>query len=464
LYKKFVKNKIKFIFIFHNFIPAFSSAFAYAEPDKRNVLIEVLWGLPEGLYYYSHDKYIVDTQHPQIDMINKDDFTIQKKINPKNNFVCPDNNGKWVVNAVSPQYIWKQAITQESYLRDIACQTRKITEHLKKSTSVMWFIGVNEKENKCRVFPWYHEEIIFDDIPKQLNRRKNIYETHFAVKTNEDFYKLQQLISEGNNIKYITYQPIEEKMLRDKDTIKAIGELAKSANATITLEGGILSHAYYQLKRTGVAVEVKEVFHTKKNSIEYNKLVRDEIPKKIENHGEVAVTKELSRDELLQQLKIKMVEEALEVFDSKTKDEIIQELADVAEIFDSIIKRINTNKKEVMSIQKTKRDKVGGFEKGILLRHTENPVYKNIRPNNLSDEQKERKEYFWTDSTEKKGYIKHINIPISLKSFSTNILINDFKTDAKILIHIEGQRENGVMHLDFSVKNETEQSLFKGNE
>ncbi len=38
------------IFIMHNYIPAFSSAFAYAGPGEKLVRIESLWGLPEGLY------------------------------------------------------------------------------------------------------------------------------------------------------------------------------------------------------------------------------------------------------------------------------------------------------------------------------------------------------------------------------------------------------------------------------
>lgn len=35
-------------FIFHNFIPALSAAFAYADPKAPIVQIESLWGLPEG--------------------------------------------------------------------------------------------------------------------------------------------------------------------------------------------------------------------------------------------------------------------------------------------------------------------------------------------------------------------------------------------------------------------------------
>jgi hypothetical protein len=37
-------------FIFHNFIPAQSAAFAYADPKLPFVQIVALWGLPEGLY------------------------------------------------------------------------------------------------------------------------------------------------------------------------------------------------------------------------------------------------------------------------------------------------------------------------------------------------------------------------------------------------------------------------------
>src|SRR5690606_12268061 len=44
-------------FIFHNFIPAEAAAFAFSAPGERKVQIEALWGIPEGLYYNSHDKY-----------------------------------------------------------------------------------------------------------------------------------------------------------------------------------------------------------------------------------------------------------------------------------------------------------------------------------------------------------------------------------------------------------------------
>ena len=47
--------------IAHHFVPAVSSAWSRAEPNDRWVRVEALWGVPEGLYWYSHDTFEVDT-------------------------------------------------------------------------------------------------------------------------------------------------------------------------------------------------------------------------------------------------------------------------------------------------------------------------------------------------------------------------------------------------------------------
>lgn len=86
------------IFIFHNYIPAISSAFAYASPGDKLVRIEALWGLPEGLYYYSHDKYLVDTKTVDLSKRSRDNFTVHDFRNYKKYFVLPMADGKWEVS------------------------------------------------------------------------------------------------------------------------------------------------------------------------------------------------------------------------------------------------------------------------------------------------------------------------------------------------------------------------------
>lgn len=68
----------------------------------------------------------------------------------------------------------------------------------------------------------------------------------------------------------------------------------------------------------------------------FNKLVRDNIPNKIEANGEVAVTRILSDEEYRSELYKKLLEESNEVINAKNKEDIIEELSDVLEVVKAI--------------------------------------------------------------------------------------------------------------------------------
>lgn len=131
---KALKTKFKDInlaFIFHNFIPAISSAFAYAAPGERKVQIEALWGLPEGLYYNAHDKYVVDTLSASFDeSVEKafDRYVIKEMRHFKNFFVAPNSNGVWEMKRIKATHAWKGAIQKQDWIRKIALDSRKIAE------------------------------------------------------------------------------------------------------------------------------------------------------------------------------------------------------------------------------------------------------------------------------------------------------------------------------------------------
>jgi len=55
--------------IAHHFVPATASAWAQATPSERRVRIEALWGIPEGLYYFAHDVFDVDTGHADLQRV-----------------------------------------------------------------------------------------------------------------------------------------------------------------------------------------------------------------------------------------------------------------------------------------------------------------------------------------------------------------------------------------------------------
>ena len=102
----------------------------------------------------------------------------------------------------------------------------------------------------------------------------------------------------------------------------------------------------------------------------FNKLVRDNIPDIIRNNGEEASTRILDDDEYKEELLKKLSEETSEVKNATSKDELLEELADVLEILKAIAELNNSSLENVMEIASEKRLKRGGFEKRIFLEKT----------------------------------------------------------------------------------------------
>jgi len=85
----------------HHFIPALAAAFSTGSPDRREVYVEALWGIPEGLFYYPCDAYSVDTRAldpTQLRERSKSRFTFREDIRYKGEFVAPDANGRFVLH------------------------------------------------------------------------------------------------------------------------------------------------------------------------------------------------------------------------------------------------------------------------------------------------------------------------------------------------------------------------------
>lgn len=460
-YVKMAKENHKMpIFIMHNYIPAFSSAFAYASPGERMVKVEALWGLPEGLYYYSHDKYHVDTKHDIIQNSVKEDYTVKTTKNYKKYFVSPVESGHWEVQILASPYDWDSAIPDEKWIKNIAYVTRKISEVENKSISVMWFVGVDEKRYGCNVFPWYHEEFEYDE-KRTLPRNKLSFEKTCAIHTKKDLECLVMWANSGvSNIRNIQVQPTDVSILRDKRIIDEVGEVAKKLGATILLEGGVLSHAYYQLMRTGAKVEVRNSFEREKR-LEFNKLVRDKIPEKISNNGEEAVTAQLESKILDQFLKRKLVEEAIEVLDADSKENLTLEIADILEVLDGILKQNHISKKSVFEEKKKKHDKAGGFEKGVFLKKTSGNYSNKKGKITIEKTPVEIKEKV-SKYTDQRKYstanesLTRVKVPVTLDRWEITPTVKASNID----IRVSGERSKGIWKIEVSVFEEAEQMSF----
>ena len=100
---------------------------------------------------------------------------------------------------------------------------------------------------------------------------------------------------------------------------------------------------------------------------DYNKLVRDAIPSLIEAAGKEYLTQTLSEDDYIKALKQKLVEESNEVQSAELIDEVVTELADVAEVMDALIAVLDSSWEEIRKVQMRKRLERGGFARRLKL-------------------------------------------------------------------------------------------------
>lgn len=101
----------------------------------------------------------------------------------------------------------------------------------------------------------------------------------------------------------------------------------------------------------------------KDSTIVYNKLVRDKIPQIIESDGKKHSTRIAKQEELLELLEAKLVEEANEFHEAKN----LEELVDLLEVIFGLTVAIGFSENDLMELRKIKKEKRGGFEKGIVL-------------------------------------------------------------------------------------------------
>ena len=98
----------------------------------------------------------------------------------------------------------------------------------------------------------------------------------------------------------------------------------------------------------------------------YPKLVRDRIPAIIEESGRQCRTTVLTEPAFRAALLAKLVEEAQEV-QAATPEELLTELADVLEVFDTILTTHGFTLAQVQVLQQQRRQTRGGFESRLQL-------------------------------------------------------------------------------------------------
>ncbi|MBP9764702.1 nucleoside triphosphate pyrophosphohydrolase [Candidatus Babeliales bacterium] len=104
-----------------------------------------------------------------------------------------------------------------------------------------------------------------------------------------------------------------------------------------------------------------------------NKLIRDNILQLMQNNGSKLYWFELNDQDFQKQLKIKLVEESLEVQRTQNSIDLTEELADVLEIVYSLAKSHGLSAKDLEQARLKKQKEKGGYEQKIFLSFAEHP-------------------------------------------------------------------------------------------
>ena len=107
--------------------------------------------------------------------------------------------------------------------------------------------------------------------------------------------------------------------------------------------------------------------------IQYNKLIRDNIPEIIKEGNKSCVVEVLDESRFIVELNKKLLEESIELSEASNRDEIINELADIQELIDTIKEKNGILDEEVMEKQVKKAQTNGRFEKRLYLVSVSDP-------------------------------------------------------------------------------------------
>lgn len=393
-------------FLMHRFISSKSCALAFSKPDIKITRIDSTWGIVDGLYYCPHDSF----EHT---LFNK---KTKEKIRCKTEYLDVDENGKWITVKTGHNDDWRKSLTKKEIIQ-ISETTQKIANFLKKPVTVMYFVGVFPETGYQPLLPWFYTTEEISDTTEKFS--EIIFsEKKFLIANKANFEELKSQVSNLKNKNKVSIKlKLVPDLLRDKDFIEEIGRFASEHNIPVEIDGSILSHPYYILRKQNARVRVNNLLDPDYSGGQnFYKLVRDKIPVTISLKGEsVTFHNVINATEFLELLKQKLVEEAFECFWENDNDKLIQELADLYEVIRGVIKLFQKNIAEIIEIADNKKDEKGGFEQGTFLIETRQKALINI--NDVSDRNNELFLDLLQNRENEKTSFQSNNIPEFQKSF-----------------------------------------------
>lgn len=343
-------------FLVHRFLLAEAGAIAFAKPDSGTVLIDATWGLPDSLMYHPHDSYEVEEGAK----------STRSYLRCKTEYIDVDGTGRWRSRSAGAPWDWKSTLSDET-ARALALQARLVAQKVEHNVEVMFFIS--RSEGNVKVLPWFYCE------PRRSSKDVEEAQGYYAGERVEvtdwsdlDTLKTRLEAEEGPLRLAIRLLPSLE-LMRKRKFVRAVAEVAAERLVPIELEGSQLSHSYYLLQDTDAKVRCTNPWNRPERRQSFGKLVRDMVPVQIRGHGEEATVHSVSREDLGELIRAKVIEEAVEYYWSDDQSSM-EELADLLELLRAAATVLQVDFSTIDKAAKAKRKKRGGFEKGVVLVET----------------------------------------------------------------------------------------------
>lgn len=339
-------------FIIHKFIPALACAWALAYPEDQVVKVDSLWGVPDGLQFFPHDSFEVDTTLKKI----------TERLRYKPFFIQELKNGEWKRIAVKRSAARGTSVSRPD-LMQIAIQTRKLAKKKNEPVLVMWFCEIPDQLEIGRNIPWFTMKP--EDDQGAVNPAPQ--KPPFFIKNAEDL-KAAMTKAAGH---ILLLEP-EVQLIREVKFLEKVIKLAKQKNLPVQIQGSTLCHAFYMLQKAGVEVypsnPPKHIRTRGKRT--FRKIVRDAIPEKILEGGEQVVLAKIHKSEARTALITKLFEEAFELKAAQTPNQVKEELADVLEVVKSLANATGIDWAEIEEASSIKRQERGSFQDNVVLLET----------------------------------------------------------------------------------------------
>ncbi len=341
-------------FLASNWVPAAASAWVHAYPKSAEVRIDATWGLPDGLNYLSYDSYFVSPSSGRIlSRPHYKDLAYEYAI------------GKRRTIPVGPPYDW-QPILNEEEARTLARWAETIADAEGRSIQLMAFVRIAGRRGASGCLPWHYTTL--DLLPPDRASRILLPGTRLQeIRVPADLDK----VGTDSSVRGFVLRPIGE-LPRDREFLVRLARSAVAKGLPVYLEGSLLGHAYYILRREGAEVVPVRPPDPAPMVVRYGKLVRDRIPAIVARSGGLARVSTIPREEARLFLTQKLIEEAFELWSARSqpKEALLEELGDVYEVLRSLAREIGFDMNAIERIATTRRESRGGFDRLLYLAET----------------------------------------------------------------------------------------------